>query len=40
MRTSGTAMSTTRKGFPENWLNSSKKAPNRRKHASAALPME
>lgn len=39
IRTSGTAISTVRKGFPENSENSSMNAPNSRKHANDADPM-
>lgn len=39
MRTSGTAMSTVRKSWPENSENSSMKAPKSKKHASDADPM-
>jgi hypothetical protein len=40
MSTSGVAMSTEVKGCPAKALNSSMKAPKRRKHAIAADPME
>ena len=39
-KTSGTAMSTTRKGLPLNCENSSMKAPKSMKHAKEADPME